>query len=225
MARNASEDGEGVMPPTASPFAASLSGVSDSTLESITELILEAQGGQADAWDRIYALLYNDLHQIARSQIRHQQRWGQGSPTSLVNETWLRLAGAKFTVEGRSHLVALIARTMRFVLLDEARRALSEKQGGGVDVLPLDEVREPSQYSQLEQLLILDQALNDLAKLDARLAQVVELRYFGGLSEVEIAEVLGVTERTVRRDWRKARAFLFSHLSGGDNQGSGSLDT
>ena len=85
-----------------------------------------------------------------------------------------------------------------------------------MDLLPLDETTEPVQTSRLEQLLILDQALTDLGKLDERLAQVVEMRYFGGLSELEIADVLKVTERTVRRDWRKARAFLFSHLGEGE---------
>ena len=117
-----------------------------------------------------------------------------------------------------AHLVALVARAMRFVLLDEVRRALAEKRGEGMDLLPLDETTEPGQSPRLEQLLILDQALNDLANLDARLAQVVEMRYFGGLSELEIAGVLKVTERTVRRDWRKARAFLFSHLGDGESE-------
>lgn len=182
--------------------------------ESVTQLLNHAQGGHSDAWDRIYALLYQDLHRIARSQIRQQRRGHSRSPTSLISETWLRLASADFSVENRSHLVALIARAMRFVLLDEARRALAEKRGDGVEVLTLDDTNEPGHQVQLEQLLILDQALNDLATVDARLAQVVELRYFGGLSEQEIADVLKVNERTVRRDWRKARAFLFSHLGG-----------
>jgi len=180
--------------------------------DSVTQLLGEVERGQPEAWNRIYALLYRDLHQIARSQIRQQRRSHVRSPTSLISETWLKLASADFSVENRAHLVALVARAMRFVLLDEVRRALAEKRGEGMDLLPLDETTEPSQGSRLEQLLILDQALNDLAKLDERLAQVVEMRYFGGLSEQEIAGVLKVTERTVRRDWRRARAFLFSHL-------------
>jgi RNA polymerase sigma factor (TIGR02999 family) len=183
---------------------------------SVTQLLCDVERGQAGAWNQIYALLYRDLHQIARSQIRQQRRSHVRSPTSLISETWLKLASADFSVENRAHLVALVARAMRFVLLDEVRRALAEKRGEGMDLLPLDENTEPAQSSRLEQLLILDQALNDLAKLDARLAQVVEMRYFGGLSEFEIAGVLKVTERTVRRDWRKARAFLFSHLGDGE---------
>ncbi len=183
--------------------------------ESVTRLLGDAGSGKAGAWNRIYALLYRDLHQIARAQIRQQRRSHARSPTSLISETWLRLAGADFSVENRAHLVALVARAMRFVLLDEVRRALAEKRGEGMDLLQLDETTEPVQTSRLEQLLILDQALTDLGRLDARLAQVVEMRYFGGLSELEIADVLKVTERTVRRDWRKARAFLFSHLGEG----------
>jgi RNA polymerase sigma factor (TIGR02999 family) len=186
--------------------------------DSVTQLLGEVEKGQSGAWNRIYALLYRDLHQIARSQIRQQRRGHVRSPTSLISETWLKLASADFSVENRAHLVALVARAMRFVLLDEVRRALAEKRGEGMDLLPLDETTEPGQSSRLEQLLILDQALNDLAKLDPRLAQVVEMRYFGGLSELEIAEVLKVTERTVRRDWRKARAFLFSHLGDGESE-------
>lgn len=185
--------------------------------ESVTQLLVDVESGRPEAWNRIYALLYRDLHQIARSQIRQQRRSHVRSPTSLISETWLKLAGADFNVENRAHLVALIARAMRFVLLDEVRRALAEKRGDGMDLLPLDEATEPGQSSRLEQLLVLDQALNDLARLDERLAQVVEMRYFGGLGEQEIADVLKVTERTVRRDWRKARAFLFSHL--GDDEG------
>ncbi|SDR02747.1 RNA polymerase, sigma subunit, ECF family [Pseudoxanthomonas sp. CF385] len=180
--------------------------------QSVTQLLGAVESGQAGAWNRIYSLLYRDLHQIARSQIRQQRRGHMRSPTSLISETWLKLASADFSVENRAHLVALIARAMRFVLLDEVRRALAEKRGEGMDLLHLDETTEPVQGSRLEELLILDEALNDLVKLDPRLAQVVEMRYFGGLSEQEIARVLKVNERTVRRDWRKARAFLFSHL-------------
>ncbi len=185
--------------------------------ESVTRLLSDVRAGRPEAWDRIYALLYQDLHRIARSQIRQQRRNHVRSPTSLISETWIRLASADFDVENRAHLVALIARAMRFVLLDEVRRALAEKRGEGMELLTLDQVNDPGYNTHLEQLLILDQALNELATLDARLAQVVELRYFGGLSELEIADVLKVTERTVRRDWRKARAFLFSHLGDGED--------
>lgn len=190
----------------------------EDAIATVTRLIGEAGEGCPDAWDRIYTLLYDDLRMVARSQIRQQRRGGVGSPTSLISETWLRLAGSPLAVKDRSHLITLMARAMRFVLLDETRRTLTEKRGDGLDLVPLQDVPEPGQASSLEQLLTLDQALNALARVDGRLADVVELRYFGGLTETEVAEVLGITERTVRRDWRKARAFLQCQL--GDHTGT-----
>lgn len=186
--------------------------------EAFARLLAEADGGQAEAWNRIYALLYDDLHRIARSQIR-QQAGTRLSPTSLISETWLRLSSARFRVESRLHLTSLIARAMRFVLIDQARRALTESRTDP-DQGPLHEgVADEAGHARLERLLALDQVLVQLAGVDARLARVVELRYFGGLSEGEAAEVLGVTERTVSRDWRKARAFLLARLSLTDGSG------
>lgn len=213
--RESAEPEQGAATPTSDSFNAGTFG--GDTLETVTQLISEAQDGRDDAWDRIYLLLYKDLHQVARSQIRQQQRRFVHSPTSLISETWLRLVNANFSVGTRTHLISLIARAMRFVLLDEARRALTERRGDGVEVCALDDAHEPGENSQLEQLLILDEALNSLASVDPRLARVVELRYFGGFSDQEIAGVMNLTERTVRRDWRKARAYLFSHLSEGES--------
>jgi len=194
--------------------------ISDEALASLTQLISQAQGGQEGAWERIYALLYQDLHKVARTLIRQQQKTDR-SPTSLISEGWLRLSHADLTIESRAHLTSLIARAMRFVLIDEARRVLSQKHGHGVEIVDLDDV-SPSHDPQLEQLLMLDRALDELASLDKRLLQVVELRYFGGMQEEEIATLLQINERTVRRDWRKARAFLFSRLGGGEMSTSGS---
>ncbi|WP_242107576.1 ECF-type sigma factor [Luteimonas aquatica] len=188
--------------------------------DSVTQLLVAAHDGREDAWHRIYALLYEDLHRIARSQIR-QQIGPHLSPTSLISETWLRLSGSKLAVENRPHLTALIARAMRFVLLDEARRMLADKRGGGAEKANLDDVAEPSAEPRLEQLLVLGQALDGLADIDERLSQVVELRYFGGLSEQEIADVFGLTVRTVRRDWRRARAYLLKQL--GEEMGQAAI--
>lgn len=182
-------------------------------LESVTRLLEEAQHGCADAWDRIYSLLYQDLHRIARSQIRQSAKGIQAfTPTSLISETWLRLANADAPASSRAHLTCLIARAMRFVLVDEVRRLLTEKRGDGINFVELNDSLDPSFHAPPEQILVLNQALESLALMDERLAKVVELRYFGGLNEREIAEVFDVTERTVRRDWRKARAYLASHL-------------
>lgn len=185
--------------------------------ERLTHLLAEADGGRTEAWHRIYALLYDDLHRIARSQIRRQAGL-QLSPTSLISETWLKLSGAKLQVASRRHLTSLIARAMRFVLLDETRRALTEARSDAARATLPDDVVDPKAETRLEQLLSLDQALDGLAAIDERLARVVELRYFGGLGEEEAADVLGVNARTISRDWRRARAYLLDRLGEGGRE-------
>ncbi|MBO9663724.1 ECF-type sigma factor [Dokdonella sp.] len=183
----------------------------------LTRLLAQADGGHAEAWHRIYALLYQDLHRIARSQIRRQAGL-QLSPTSLISETWLKLSGAKLQVASRRHLTSLIARAMRFVLLDETRRALSDARADVAHATLPDDIADPKAETRLEQLLSLHQALDGLAAIDERLARVVELRYFGGLGEEEVADVLGVNARTISRDWRRARAYLLDRLGEGGRE-------
>jgi len=184
-------------------------------IESVTHLLVDAEAGDEQAWNRIYSLVYHDLHRIARSQIRMHYQPGH-SPTSLISEAWLKLARNHAAASCRPHLMSLVARAMRFVLLDEARRTMTDKRGGEMHIEQLSALENLGVDSQIEELLALDRALEGLARIDARLARVVELRYFGGLEEAEIGEVLGVTERTVRRDWRKAKAYLQSHLDARD---------
>lgn len=179
--------------------------------ESITHLLLQAQSGENSAWNQIYGLLYDDLHRIARAQIR-QRISGRISATSLVSEGWLRLNAARFSVDSRGHFTALVARAMRFVLMDEVRKDLTEKRGDGLRAISLNEDVDGGQDSALTEMVALDAALTRLSCLDERLAQLVEMRFFGGMDEAEIAHVLGVTDRTLRRDWRKARAFLMTQL-------------
>jgi RNA polymerase sigma factor (TIGR02999 family) len=179
--------------------------------DSVTRLLDDARGGDEGAWDRIYALIYKDLHRIARSQVR-RQAVPSFSPTSLINETWLRLASANVSTDNRSHLTSLIAKAMRYVLLDQARRVLSGKRGDGLEQVALDQAEHVSDDIDLQQLLEMDQALKALEQLDSRMAKVVELRYFGGMSEAEVSEHMGITIRTVSRDWRKAKAYLRLHL-------------
>lgn len=196
-------------PPRETPVPAA----SDEAIESVTQLLVDAESGSEEAWNRIYSLVYHDLHRIARSQIRmHYQP--TLSPTSLISEAWLKLARNHAAASCRPHLMSLIARAMRFVLLDEARRAMTDKHGGNVHVEQLSAIDGLGVDSRIGELLALDTALEGLSRLDVRLVEVVELRYFGGLGEIEIAGLLGVTERTVRRDWRKARAYLQSRLDG-----------
>lgn len=179
------------------------------TLDSVTELIVAAQGGQSGAWDKVYALIYKELHDAASLQIR--RRWGHGkrSPTSLINRTWLRLNQDKLSLNNRQHLLALLSRAMRYALIDEARRLSQIK----LEESHASQYVESGYDPDLEQLISIDRALNALGAIEPRLIQLVEMRYFAGMSNTEIGEVLGLTERTIRRDWRKARAFLAAHLS------------
>lgn len=185
----------------------------DIASSEITELLADAQAGRSDAWDRIYALLYRDFHRIARA---HTRRHGDHafSPTSLVSEAWLRLAGSAATAGSRRHLTCLVARAMRYALLDEARQRLADKRGGDGVAVSLEDAAAIA--APLTQWLALDQALEHLAALDARLGRVVELRCFGGLSEAQIARLHEMDVRTVRRDWRRARAFLLRQLGDAD---------
>lgn len=178
---------------------------------SVTRLLMQVQAGEASAWGQILPLVYNDLHRVARAQLR-QRAFGDVSATSLVSEAWLRLAGSSAQAESRSHYIALVAKAMRYVLMDEARHDMAAKHGGGQAKQTLSDDLDIPDEKAIEDLICLDTALTRLFSIDERLGQLVELRYFGGLDEKEIAALLGVTDRTVRRDWRRARAFLLTQL-------------
>lgn len=180
--------------------------------ESVTHLLALARAGDAAAGDRVYALIYDRLRMAARQQLRRHRGQQTLHTTVLVNEAWLKLAGANVDVREREHYFALAALAMRRIVVDQARRALAEKRGGHEIRVTLNEGVAQTEVNDNE-LLALDAALDRLARIAPRLAQVVEWRYFGGMSELEIAAAMGVTERTVRRDWRKARAFLYSEMA------------
>lgn len=186
--------------------------------DSIFELLRSAQGGCAAAGERLYAELYAELRGIARRMRRRAGEPATLSTTAVVHEGYLKLAGAAgLEFADRAHFLNTAARAMRQILLDGARRRLAGKRGGGADETDLDgagEIAIPQLEAAPEDLLALGDALGALERVDERLARVVELRYFAGLSEEESAEALGVTDRTVRRDWRKARAFLLAELTG-----------
>ncbi|MGO0999623.1 ECF-type sigma factor [Lysobacter sp. CA196] len=186
----------------------------DDTAGVITRLLGQTAGQEAATWERIYALLYDDLRRIAGSQLRKLQQSGF-SPTSLVSETWLKLAGTDLNPSNRRHLTLLMTRAMRFVLVDEVRRVQTIKRGEGAEELPLEEAvaMAETDIGKGEQLIALNEALDELSKVNERMARVVELRYFGGLTEAEVAALEGVTTRTITRDWRTARAWLQTQLS------------
>ncbi|WP_028311087.1 MULTISPECIES: ECF-type sigma factor [Derxia] len=179
-------------------------------MSEVTELIGRLRGGDRAAFDGLYALLYPELRRVAHRRLARNGHDGGMQTTALVHECYLRFQGAgQVAPADRSHFLAYAASVMRSVVVDAARTAASQRQGGEVEHLPIDtelagRLTDPGAAEVLE----LHAALADLARLDARLAQVVELRYFGGLTDAEIGEVLGLSVRTVARDWDKARLLL-----------------
>lgn len=175
------------------------------------------RGEDLDSGDRneLFTRVYDALHRIAR---QHRARWHGNetlNTTALVHEAWLKLVGGSGDLdqnyENRSHFLAVASKAMRHLLITYAERQASQKRGGGAPDMPLDEaLLIPQQRS--EELLALDEALHRLKVIDPRAAQVVECRVFGGLSAEETADALGVTRRTVTRDWSAARAWLFGEL-------------
>ncbi|MFL5562625.1 MAG: ECF-type sigma factor [Gemmatimonadaceae bacterium] len=167
------------------------------------------QSGSADSLDQLVPVLYQELRAIAHRQLARRPGVGTLETTGLVHEAYLKVAdNAGAGVHDRAHLLALSALAMRHVLVDHARARGRLKRGGSRDALVTFDDDQIAIEAQPEVLLQLDEALVWLATLDPRLARVVECRFFGGLSEAEVAMALGVTERTVQRDWAKARMLL-----------------
>jgi len=176
----------------------------------VTQLLKRAREGDVRAADAVFASLYDELKRAAHLQLRRHN--DDLDTTVLVHETYLKMAaGERLAANDRAHLLAMSARAMRQVLVDHARIAHAQKRGGGVDALTLT-ARLGGDERAVVEVLALDELLHALQQADARAAQIVELRYFGGYEETEIAQMLGVSERTVRRDWRAARAFLLTEL-------------
>lgn len=180
----------------------------------ITQWLSAARGGDRSALDRVLSTLYRELHGMARRQLGGQNGHTLDA-TGLVHEAYIRLVGrADAEFEDRAHFFAYAASAMRSVVVDYARQRLAVKRGGDLHrVTDLPEDLGGGMRLD-EDMLGLDTALNRLADVDAKLAQVVELRYFAGLSEAEIAGLLKRSERSVRRDWQKARMYLLASLQG-----------
>lgn len=178
----------------------------------ITQLLGAARGGDRGALDQVLATLYRELHGMARRQLAGQ--YGQTlDATALVHEAYLKLAGRSGAhFDDRAHFFAYAASAMRSVVVDYARQRMARKRGGDLHrVTDLPEDLEGGLRLD-DDMLALDVALDQLARVDEKLARVVELRYFGGLAEQEIANVLERSERSIRRDWQKARLFLMAAL-------------
>ena len=180
----------------------------------ITQWLDAARGGNREALDRVLGTLYDELHAMARRQLAGQQEQTLDA-TALVHEAYLKLIGSHGAEFGdRAHFFAYAATAMRSVVVDHVRQRLAQKRGGGLERVTSIPEDGDGAIRLDEELLALDGALDKLAAVDPRLAQVVELRYFGGLSELEIAALQDRSERSIRRDWQKARLFLLASLEG-----------
>jgi len=186
----------------------------------ITLLLQRAAGGDRAALDSVYSSLYPELKRLARARLRQQGRGESVSTTLLVHESFVRLVGARdLRLEDRRHFFAYAAKTMRNIIIDSAREHLAERRGGGAEHVTLgdadSDAMQVADAGASDELVRVGDALRELETVDPELAELVEMRYFGGYSEVEIAELQGVNERTVRRRWDKARAWLFVALGHG----------
>lgn len=179
----------------------------------ITELLAEWRDGNQSALDELYPLVYDELHRLARRYMSRERKGHTLQTTALINEAYVRLVDQKnVNWANRSHFFAISAQIMRRILIDHARRHAYAKRGGGAQQVSLEEVAAIAP-GQGRELVRLDEALKSLAERDPRRSQVVELRYFGGLNNEEIAGVLNVSENTVTRDWNMARAWLYQQLT------------
>jgi RNA polymerase sigma-70 factor (ECF subfamily) len=179
----------------------------------ITRLLDEARAGSESALNEIVPLVYNELHRIAAASLHSAGPLQTMFTTDLVHEAFLKLTGSKnLQWENRIHFFNIAASSMRQILVDHARARRAEKRGGMLTRVQLD-TSLPVRADTLEEIASLDEALRELEKTDSRSARIVELRFFGGLTNEEIAAILSLSSRTVKRDWEFARAWLFRKLN------------
>jgi RNA polymerase sigma factor (TIGR02999 family) len=180
---------------------------------ALTDLLRRARLGESEAFQAVFDSTYQELRRMARNRLRPVRRDAVLDTTSLVHECFIRFANSReLQVEDRVHFFRYAGQVMRSVIVDLARASLAERRGGAAPHITLNtEVAESTPVGE-EQILRVHEALDELARLDERLVRVVEMRYFAGMTEVEVAEALGVSDRTVRRDWEKARLLLAKAL-------------
>jgi RNA polymerase sigma-70 factor (ECF subfamily) len=183
----------------------------------ITQLLAEWSGGNQSALDKLYPLVYAELRRMAHRYMSRERKGHTLQTTALINEAYLRLVEQRNVQwANRAHFFGLAAQMMRRILIDYARRYEYAKRGAGAQRISLDEVALVAN-DRARELLALDEALKRLETVDPRRSSVVELRFFGGLENAEIAEVLKISANTVTRDWNLARAWLYKELSEGTN--------
>ena len=181
---------------------------------NITQLLKDWSDGKHDVLEKLMPLVYDELRRQASRFLQKERTNHTLQATALIHEAYLKLIGQKEVEwQNRNHFFALASTAMRRILVDYARERHREKRGGSAENLPIDEVCKISASEKTIDLIALDEALNRLAKMNARQARVVELRYFSGLNNDETAEVLGVSNATVRNDWNIARAWLKQEIA------------
>ncbi|MEW6131230.1 MAG: sigma-70 family RNA polymerase sigma factor [Acidobacteriota bacterium] len=183
-----------------------------SSPQDVTALLLAWNRGDRAALDKLIPLVYQELHQTAKRYLKHEREDHSLQTTALVNEVYLRLVDVKqVELQNRAHFLAISAQLMRQILVDFARRRQKLKRGKGLERVTLDDALIVSSERSPD-IVALDDALKTLEKLDSRQSKIVELRFFGGLSEEEIAQALQLSARTVRNDWSMAKVWLLREL-------------
>jgi RNA polymerase sigma factor (TIGR02999 family) len=188
--------------------------LNEPALHEITKFLKDWSGGDSTALDKLIPLVYDELHRLAHQHIRRERAGHLLQTSALINEAYLRLVDEpNLTIENRTHFFGIAARLMRQILVDEARKRNSMKRGGDFIQVSFIEASNVAQ-EQAESVVALDDALKRLETIDTRQSEIVELRFFGGLSIEETAEVLKVSPGTVMRDWTFARAWLKNEMRG-----------
>jgi RNA polymerase sigma-70 factor, ECF subfamily len=198
--------------------------ISNPPREQVTRLLIEWGQGDSEAANRLIPLVYDEMRQLARGYLHRERPDHTLQPTGLVHEAYLRLVDQTVTSwQNRAHFLAVAAQAMRRILVNHARKRRTEKRGGTWEKLEYDDGEGTPAVSRTVaiNLVALDEALHDLAKLDVRQSQVVELRFFGGLTNEEVGEVLQITPRTVIREWKMARAWLHREIFAEKNDVTG----
>ncbi len=195
----------------------------DPSREDVTILLAELTKGNEGAASKLIPLVYDELRRLAGGYMRRERSDHTLQPTALVHEAYLKLVEQRSVDwQGRAHFFGIAAQMMRRILIDHARGHLREKRGAGEKAVPLDEALVFAPEKSWE-LVKIDQSLERLAKLDPRQSKIVELRFFGGLTVEQIAEVLGISPKTVKRDWSMAKAWLYGDLKTSHDDAAGKM--
>jgi RNA polymerase sigma-70 factor, ECF subfamily len=181
---------------------------------NVTALLNRMRSGDRVAGDEVAGLVYEELHRIASREMRHEREGHTLQTTALVHEAYLRLAGSQsLEIQNRGHFFAVASRQMRRILVDHARSNGAQRRGGDALKVDLDKLQVAAAERSID-VILLDESLRELERLEPRAAKVVELRYFGGYTDKEVVEALGVSLATVRREWEFARSWLFDKMQG-----------